>query len=401
MSTGRPGPPTSSLTEPDAAAGGTVGGWSAPQLLAAIVQSSQDAIIGKSRTGNILSWNPGAERLYGWSAGQTIGQHINLLVPEDQRELEQQLFSRILAGERLEAFELSRLHRDGHRLEVSLSMSPVLDPAGHIVGVSSSSRDVGELQRARRGFQRILDAEPDAIVCVNANGEITFANVAVETLFQYRPAELTGLPVEVLLPESNRVSHIAMRTRYRQHPTARTMGTGRQLYGLRRDGSSFPADISLAPIDDSSDGSTVAAVRDATTRYAIEASVRESEQRFRQVTESVEAGFTLRSLSSDEFLYVSPGYLRILGLGQDVAAERGPKQVRNLIHPDDRGELAEDYFRRVEAGEPAQLELRIVRPDGAVRWIRATSTPVPEPDGQVDRVAGTLEDITDRRSAEV
>src|SRR5664279_676903 len=100
---------------------------SAQAMLAAIVQSSHDAIIGKSLTGRILSWNPGAERLYGWTVAEAVGQSVELLVPDDQRAIERDLLDRILSGERLDAFRVTRRNKSGEIVDVSLSMSPILD----------------------------------------------------------------------------------------------------------------------------------------------------------------------------------------------------------------------------------------------------------------------------------
>ena len=126
--------------------------------LAAIVASSDDAIVSKSLDGTVRSWNAGAERLYGFSAGEMIGQPITRIVPSELHAEERTILARIGAGERLEHYETVRVAKDGRRIDVSLTVSPVRDRTGRIVGVSKTARDISGRKRAER-FQRILVGE--------------------------------------------------------------------------------------------------------------------------------------------------------------------------------------------------------------------------------------------------
>src|SRR5512146_1569487 len=120
----------------------------AQTLLAAVVESSNDAIISKTLEGVITSWNPAAERLFGYSAAEAIGRPVALIVPDDRPHEEAEILARIAGGEHIRHFETVRLHRDGTRLDVSVSISPVRDGAGQIVGASKIARDIGERKRA-------------------------------------------------------------------------------------------------------------------------------------------------------------------------------------------------------------------------------------------------------------
>lgn len=120
-------------------------GW-----LAAIVESSNDAIVSKSLDGQITSWNPAAERLFGYTAEETIGKSIMLIIPPDLWAEEQELLARLRAGERIEHFETVRIARDGRRLEVSLTVSPIRDQSGRIVGASKIARDISERKQDER-----------------------------------------------------------------------------------------------------------------------------------------------------------------------------------------------------------------------------------------------------------
>jgi PAS domain S-box-containing protein len=116
--------------------------------LASIVESSHDAILTKDRHGIITSWNPGAERIYGWTAEEAIGQPISILVPDDRAGEEWRILERVLAGERLDHYESDRLHRSGRLVRVSLSVAPLRDETGEIVGASIIARDVTAQHRS-------------------------------------------------------------------------------------------------------------------------------------------------------------------------------------------------------------------------------------------------------------
>jgi diguanylate cyclase (GGDEF)-like protein/PAS domain S-box-containing protein len=125
----------------------------AANLLAAIVNSSADAIISKSLEGVISSWNKGAERLFGHSAEEAIGQHIALIVPHDRLQEEATILQRVRRGERIEQFETVRIRKDGTLLDISVSDSPVIDAGGNVVGASKVARDIGERKRAEQALQ--------------------------------------------------------------------------------------------------------------------------------------------------------------------------------------------------------------------------------------------------------
>ena len=168
--------------------------------LASIIQSSHDAVIGKTLDQIITSWNPGAERLYGYTTAEMVGRHIEVLIPLDDQAREAEVVAAVVRGERVDQYQTRRLRKDGTAVELSLTLSPIADRSGAIVGVATVARDLTERQRADARFRGLMEAAPDAMVCVNRNGRIELVNAQTEQLFGYGRDELIGQPVEILVP---------------------------------------------------------------------------------------------------------------------------------------------------------------------------------------------------------
>ena len=144
--------------------------------LAAIIEGTDDAVIAKTLSGRIISWNSGAERLYGWTSGEAVGQSISMLAPPGLDDEIPAILQRIAAGERVPPYETLRLRRDGRAVLVSLTVSPIKDALGRVIGASAISRDVTERHRVEQRFRGLVEAAPDAIVIVGSNGLIELVN---------------------------------------------------------------------------------------------------------------------------------------------------------------------------------------------------------------------------------
>jgi len=153
------------------------------RLLAAIVGSSEDAIVSKDLNGIITSWNRGAERLFGHTAEEALGKNVTLIIPTDRRDEEASILDRLKRGERLDHFETSRLRKDGTLLDISLTVSPLKDGAGSVVGASTVARDISERKRAERElreseerFRAIVDTTPECVKLVSVEGTLLYMN---------------------------------------------------------------------------------------------------------------------------------------------------------------------------------------------------------------------------------
>jgi two-component system cell cycle sensor histidine kinase/response regulator CckA len=234
--------------------------------LAAIVDSSDDAIIGKDLDGTIVSWNHGAERLYGYRADEVIGRHVALLIPADRADETDRLLAQVGAGHVVEYDETIRVGNGGESLRMSLTASPIRDDRDRIVGAATIGRDISKERSAQRKFEQFLEHAPDAIVGVGTEGRIILANAQTEALFGYSRDELLGAPVELLVPDRFREQHPGPRNAYFSDPVTRPMGAGLELFGRRKGGEEFPAEISLSGIETEDGLLATAAIRDITDR---------------------------------------------------------------------------------------------------------------------------------------
>jgi PAS domain S-box-containing protein len=158
-------------------------------LLAAIVDCSDDAVVSKSLDGVITSWNNGAERMFGYTAGEAVGQHISLIIPQDRWDEETGILERLRRGERIEHFETVRVRKDGTPLDISLTISPVKDAAGRIVGASKTARDVTKqkqvdraLRESEERFRAIVETTPECVTLVAPDGTLLHMNSSGLTL---------------------------------------------------------------------------------------------------------------------------------------------------------------------------------------------------------------------------
>ncbi len=171
--------------------------------LAAIIESSADAIISKTLKGIILTWNSGAEHVYGYTAAEAIGQPMTLLLPEERTDEELDILARISRGERVDHFETTRRRKDGSLIEVSLTISPILSRDGVIIGASHVARNISDRRRIEDRLQRlaaIVDSSEDAIISKTLQGVILTWNGGAERIYGYPAAEAIGNHMTMLLP---------------------------------------------------------------------------------------------------------------------------------------------------------------------------------------------------------
>jgi two-component system cell cycle sensor histidine kinase/response regulator CckA len=245
-------------------------------LLASVVQSSHDAIVTVDLRNRVLSWNPGAENLYGFKAGEMVGTSIDEIIPADRRADEQQIRDLVRLGGRVDRYRSMRLTAAGRPIAVAMLVSPLLDENGALVGTTSIARDISERERAEARVQAIVDAAPDALLGVAETGEVVLVNAEAERLFGHPRHDLIHMAVDRLLPDGLPPISAVLRTGDSATPldTERSEA-GEQRWAKRRairsDGAELPVDIAVSALHADTGVITVAAVRDITDRLAAEA----------------------------------------------------------------------------------------------------------------------------------
>jgi PAS domain S-box-containing protein len=362
----------------------------ASEELAAIVRGASDAIIGKTTDGIVTSWNAGAERLYGYSAEEVVGQSIDVIISPERRGEEDAILKRIQEGETVDPYLTHRVRRDGSVVEISLTVGPIRDAGGAIVGASAIARDMTALQSREAQLSALIEAAPDAFIVVDGTGTIQFVNLQTETLFGYPRAELIGQHMEVLVPDRVRTKHPRLRGAYAQAPTARPM-RGRNLSGRRRDGTEFSVDISLTPLETDRGLLIAAAVRDATERNQAEA-------RFQALLESAPDAIVVVD-DTGTITVANNRTTDLFGYTQD---ELIGQRVEMLIPAASRAghpRLRDGYFEHAGVRPMgAGLQLWAVRKDGTEFPVDISLAPLETPSGTL--VSAAVRDITDRLRAE-
>jgi len=277
------------------------------RLLAAIVESSNDAIISTNLDGLIGSWNKGAERIYGYLAEEIIGKPILILIPPERHDEEPKIIERIRRGERVDHYETVRRRKDGSLIDISLTVSPVRDLGGKIVGASKIARDISEQKRLEIQARRttaIVDSSDDAIISKDLNGVISSSNPGAQRLFGYLAEEVIGKSVTILIPPERQDEEPAILDRIRRGERVDHYETVRR----RKDGSNVEISLTVSPIRDAK-GTVVGAskiARDISERKRSDAQIailaREAEHRAKNMLASVQAAVHLSNSDTPEGL---------------------------------------------------------------------------------------------------
>jgi PAS domain S-box-containing protein len=215
--------------------------------LAAIVQASDYAIIGKSVDGTILSWNPGAERLYGYKAEEVIGRPMALLVPPDRTGEFARMMKGLRHGKHIEHYETTRLHKDGHRIEISLTISPVKDSKGVVTGASVIARDITRqklVEELVSHFAAIVETSDDAIISQSLDGTVLSWNSGAERIYGYKAEEVVGRPLSLQTPlgRTDKMARIMKALRNGEH------FEHYEISQSHKDGHSIEMSVTISPV---------------------------------------------------------------------------------------------------------------------------------------------------------
>jgi diguanylate cyclase (GGDEF)-like protein/PAS domain S-box-containing protein len=375
--------------------------FSAALLVAAeAADSSDDAIASTSLNGTITSWNPAAERLYGWTAAETIGQNIEMIVPEAQRTEHSMIMDRFARGERIDHLETTRSRKDDFRAQVSLTISPINDADGQVVGAIWIAHDITGRQRSeqiRAQLAAIVESAEDAVLSTDLKGYVTSWNGSAERLYGYSATEMVGrfygeiLEGEELEDFEQVFARLMAGERLSYHETTRS----------RRDGTKFDVSMNLSPIF-APDGSIVgssAILHDITARKQRERDLAEDRALIEQAGRLGHFGGWAFAIASNGPLICTSEVFRIMGTAERPSVTL--EEYFSHVHPDDLERVRSAALSAiVQQKGHYELEHRIVRPDGTQRWVFMTGEILADATGVPVELVGVVQDITDRRAAE-
>jgi PAS domain S-box-containing protein len=367
-------------------------------ILAAVIQASDDAIVTKTLDGIIMSWNSGAERLFGYRADEVIGRSITILFPPDRLPEETEFQRRIRAGQRVEHFETVRVRKDGTLVDISVSLSPIPDVQGRPVAISKIARDITSRKRAESQLRAqenllrmTLTSIGDAVITTDEAGRVTFLNPIAERLTGWSAAESQGRPLtdvfRIVDEETGRGVENPVTRALREGVV---VGLANHTVLIDRSGVRRPIDDSAAPIHDDA-GRVLGAVlvfRDVSVRREADQAL----QRLAAIVTSSDDAIVSKTMNGVVTSW-NEGAERIFGYS---ASEMIGRPITTLFPPDRRGE-EEHFMERIGRGERVEhFDTIRVRKTGEPIHVSVTLSPIRDRSGQIVGVSKIARDIGER-----
>lgn len=364
-------------------------------FLASLVNSSDDAILSKNLDGVITSWNKGAERMFGYTAAETIGQPITMLFPEDRVNEEPAILARIVNGERIKHYETVRRRKDGTLIDISLTVSPIFGPDGRVLGASKVARDVTEKRRDQERLAVTLACIGDAVISTDETGRVVFMNAVAERLTGWTENEAKGVPMaEVfkILNETTRVTVTSPVDKVLKDGV--TVGLANHTVLIARGGEERPIEDSAAPIRDRA-GRVIGVVlvfRDSSARRDAELAA----LRLAAIVEGSDDAIVSKDLNGIVRSW-NPGAERVFGYR---AEEMIGQPITRLMSPERLYE-EQQILARLQRGERVDhFATRRVRKDGREIDVSLTISPIRDSEGHIVGASKIARDITELKIAQ-
>jgi PAS domain S-box-containing protein len=373
-------------------------------FLAKIVEYSNDAIMGFTLDRRIVSWNPAAERIFGYSAAEVGGRDVAMLAPPDRRHEPVDAFAVLNRGDSVSPLETVRVRKDGVLIDVSITASPIKNAQGRVIGVSAIVRDITERKRMQKALQQeqervqhYLDIAEVILVSLDKNGVIQLINRKGCQVLGYQEQELLGENwFQLCLPERDRPGVLAYFSRLIAGESALLEYYENAV--LTRDGSERLIawhNVCLTDARGAISG-TLSSGEDITERRRAEDALRESEARYSTLAAAVPA-ILLTARPDGSTDYASQAFYDYSGLPPGAVDDRC---WATIIHPDDAECSITRWQEAVTTGQPYNIECRLRRADGVYRWFKGQGIPQRDASGQIVKWFGAAIDIDDQKRAE-
>jgi PAS domain S-box-containing protein len=378
--------------------------WAREEQYRTLFDEVQDyAIFMLDPEGTVVSWNAGAERLKGYKADEIIGHNFScFFVPEDIERGRPAEILRITAASGRHEEQGMRVRKDGSRFVASITFIALRDATGNLRGFYKISRDLSETRESRARYRGLLEAAPDAMVVVNQQAEIVLLNLQAETQFGYSRDELIGQKVTNIIPEGFAERLITDFARTPAEATAQQIGAGMDLIGRRKDGTEFPIEMLLSPLESVEGILVTAAIRDISIRKAAEKKLaevsRELSVKLRlldAVVEGTSDFIYIRDLN-DHFTFANSACAKLFGR---TVSEVVGVSMRDLLPEDSYDAVVRNDRELVRAGGACTIE-EVAEIDGARRVFLTTKGPFRDADEKIIGTIGISREITERRKLE-
>jgi PAS domain S-box-containing protein len=386
-------------------------GEAAIARLAAIVEASNDPIIGARLDGTIESWNAAAESLFSYTHTEAIGRNIVTLIPPDHRAEYADLLKQVSSGERPQHLESVRLTKEGHPVEVMLTVSPIRSEAGAIIGISEIVRDVTELKRAaqalaaqREWFRVTLSSIGDAVIASDCEGRVTFMNGVAEKLTGWPTREAEGKPlVTVFNIVNERTGDRVDNPSENVIRSGRIIGLANQAVLISRDGIERPIADSAAPIWDGGGKilGVVLVFHDVSEQRRAQAALAEQREWFETTLESIGDAVIATDINR-KVIFMNPVAEYLTGWRLQQAKDRDSREVFKIINEETRQAVEDPIGRVLNEGVVVGLANHtvLVAADGEEHPIDDSGAPIRDREGRIVGVVLVFRDVSERRRAD-
>jgi PAS domain S-box-containing protein len=379
----------------------------AAAYLAAVVDSSHDAIITKNLSGIIQTWNKSAERMFGYSAEEAVNQPILLIIPPHLHAEEASILARLRSGELIDTYETVRRRKDGRLIDVALTVSPVRDANGTIIAASKIIRDITERKQANRTIAEaqslvslIVASSDDAILSKDLNGTITSWNRGAERMFGYTAEEMIGSSILRIIPPDRHSEEAAILSKLRRGERVDHYETVRR----KKDGRLFDISITVSPLADEG-GNVIGAskiARDISEQKRAQWALHESEERWRVTLESI-GDAVVATDASAEVTFANQVAAGIMGRPIEDILGRPLADVLKIVNEETRHAVESPVDWVIREGLVVGLANHtvVLRPDGTEVPIDDSAAPIRDRDGRLIGVVLVFRDISERKQTEV